>query len=69
MLVRCYFAGLSVGDSSGDPGGGFLDMWHSGGHHHYRPHLETGKERIQSWWVTCSVHLNAYSSSCEIMIN
>ena len=54
----------SVGDSSGGPGGS-LAHWCGDGSRHHLPHLETGKERKQSWWVECNFPLNICSSSCE----
>ena len=58
----------SVGDSSSGPGGS-LAVWRGGGSHHRLPHLETGKEKRQSWWVGCNFPLNVYLSSCEIHFN
>ena len=45
----------SVGDSSGGPGGS-LAVWRGGGSHHHLPHLETGKEKKQSWWVAFKMY-------------
>ena len=54
-----------MGDSGGGPGGP-LAHWRGGGSHDHFPHLETGKEKGQSWWVACNFLLNVYSIAAKL---